>query len=105
MKLYELLLAKLQAPVYFRLFSNYLEKLQNKTERFSALSLTEQCRLLLEILKLFKCDRQKADLSLIDGPANVGDIKFTKSLDKVKSAFLINSSVTGLYRYKTDLLK
>ena len=104
-KLYELFVAKLQAPVYFRLFSKQLEKLQNEAEKFRGLSLTGQCRLLLEILKFFKCDRQLTDLSAIDGPSKSGSITFNKSLDKVKSAFLINSSVTGLYRYKTDLLK
>ena len=105
MKLYELFLAKLQAPVYFRLFSNQLEKLMSGADKFREFPLTLQCRFLLEILKLFKCDRQLTDLSAIEGPSKSGTVKFTKSLDKVKSAFLINSSVTGLYRYKTDLLK
>ena len=105
MKLYELFLAKLQAPVYFRLFSNQLEKLMSGADKFREFPLTLQCRFLLEILKLFKCDRQLTDLSAIKGPSKSGTVKFTKSLDKVKSAFLINSSVTGLYRYKTDLLK
>lgn len=105
MKLYELFLAKLQAPVYFRLFSNQLEKLMSGADKFREFPLTLQCRFLLEILKLFKCDRQVTNLSTIDGPSKSGTITINKSLDKVKSAFLINSSVTGLYRYKTDLLK
>lgn len=105
MKLYELFLAKLQAPVYFRLFSNQLEKLMSGADKFREFPLTLQCRFLLEILKLFKCDRQVTNLSAIDGPSKSGTITINKSLDKVKSAFLINSSVTGLYRYKTDLLK
>ena len=106
MKLYELFLAKLQAPVYFRLFSNQLEKLMSGADKFRELSLTGQCRQLLEVLKLFKCNGQLMNLTALDGHTkSSGSIKFTKSLDKVKSAFLINSSVTGLYRYKTDLLK
>lgn len=106
MKLYELFLTKLQAPVYFRLFSNQLEKLMSGADKFRELSLTGQCRQLLEVLKLFKCNGQLMNLTALDGHTkSSGSIKFTKSLDKVKSAFLINSSVTGLYRYKTDLLK
>lgn len=106
MKLYELFVAKLQVPVYFRLFSLQFEKLVAGTEKFRELSLTGQCRQLLEVLKLFKCNGQLMNLTALDGHTkSSGSIKFTKSLDKVKSAFLINSSVTGLYRYKTDLLK
>ena len=105
MKLYELFAAKLQAPVYFRMFSLQHEKMVLGVEKFRELSLTGQCRLLLEVLKFFNCDRQLTDLSAIDGSAHAGAIQINKSLDKVKSAFLINSSVTGLYRYKTDLLK
>lgn len=105
MKLYELFVAKLQAPVYFRMFSLQHEKMVLGVKKFRELSLSGQCRLLLEVLKFFKCDRQLTDLSAIDGSAHAGAIQINKSLDKVKSAFLINSSVTGLYRYKTDLLK
>lgn len=103
--LYDLFLQKLQTPVYNRLFSGLYEPLCHDKEAFCGLPLIEQCRLLLEILKLFKCDRQLSDLSKLGESAKSGQIRFSNSLAKVKSAFLIHTSVTGLYRHKQNLLK
>lgn len=103
--LYELFLKKLEAPVYYRLFENMLSKLKDSKEKFANLSLYKQCVLLLEVLKLFKCDRQASDLSLLDGAAKSGILYSNKSLAKTKSAYIINRSVTGLFETKTDLLK
>ena len=103
--LYDLFLQKLQTPVYNRLFSGQYDLLCGGKETFCGLSLIEQCRLLLEILKLFKCDRQISDLSKLGGSAHSGTILSNISLAKVKSAFMIHTSVTGLYRHKQNLLK
>ena len=104
-ELYRLFLQKLKAPVYNRLFDAQLKKLTEKEKAFAELPLIAQCRMLLEILKLFKCDRQASDFSAIGEAANCGIICLNASLKKVKSAFAICSSVTGLYSRRTDLLK
>lgn len=102
--LYLLFTEKLESAVYNRIFSHILKTLKNSQEIFVDLSLINQCKLLLEILKFFKCDRQKSDLSLIGGSKNSGTIRINKSLKKIKSAYAVNQSVTGLYEYKTNLL-
>ena len=104
-ELYRLFLQKVKAPVYNRLFDAQLKKLAEKEELFAELPLIAQCRMLLEILKLFKCDRQTSDFSAIGEAANCGEIKVSNSLKKVHSAFAVCSSVTGLYSRRVDLLK
>lgn len=103
--LYNLFLQKLKLPIYNRLFSGVAERLGNRSECFSELRLITQCRLLLEILKLFKCDRQLSVLEDLSDNKQDGLLRYNKSLNKVSSAFAINCSVTGLYKYRTDLLK
>ena len=105
LELYELFLKKLQTPVYSRLFASIYTKLDSKVETFTGLSLINQCKVLLEILKLFKCNRQTSDLSLIGEGSQSGVLSINKSLASIKSAVAINNSVTGLYQYRTDLLK
>ena len=105
LELYNLFLQKLKTSVYDRLFAEIYKKLNREFETFSTLSLINQCRLLLEILKLFKCNRQETNLTLIGGSSNTGILSINKSLAKIKSAVVINNSITGLYSYRTDLLK
>ena len=72
---------------------------------FESLGILEQAKTLLEILKLFKCDRQCPSFELLNGKKTVGVIKKNVVLMKIDSAYLINQSVTGLYEVKVDLLK
>ena len=104
-ELYEVFREKLHISVYNRLFSNASALLDEQAEKFTELPLFNQCKLLLEVLKLFKCDRQLSDLKQIGGSSFSGILRINKSLKKVKSAYVINSSVTGMYQYRTDLLK
>lgn len=105
MKLYNALTEKMKAAVYYQFFASACDTLIAKKENFSELSTLDQCRVLLEILKLFKCDRQTADLSLIGGANNIGNIRSGKNLNKLNKAYLINKSVTGLFETEIDLLK
>lgn len=105
MNLYNILIEKMQAAVYYQFFALVCDTLISKKEKFAELSTLDQCGVLLEILKLFKCDRQTADLSLIGGANNTGNIRSGKNLSKLSNAYLINKSVTGLFETKIDLLK
>lgn len=103
--LYDWFYEKLSAKVYLALFSKIHSKLKENREKFIALSEFEQCKLLMEILKLFKCDSQRSNLKAIGCAENTGAILTGKNLSGVKSAYLINQSVTGIYEVKVDLLK
>lgn len=109
-------------PYYALLGATVLKTLENSQDIFNGLSILEQSKILSEVLKAFKCDRQSSDLSLLNFNNNneninednikskskgkgIGSIYLNKSLAKTESAFLINQSVTGLFETKKDLLK
>lgn len=104
-ELYNWFTKKLNVTVYKKLFKTALSNLTEHKDKFYSMSLYSQCKLLLEILKLFKCDRQLSNFSELYGVKSAGEIKFNKKISKYNSAYLINQSVTGLYEYKIDLLK
>lgn len=104
-ELYDWFLQKLQSTVYQRLFNNVMTDLVEHREVFIQMSLYEQAQLLTEILKAFKCDRQNPDFSTLNKKKSVGIIMIGKNLSNAASAYLIHQSVTGLYEYRTDLLK
>lgn len=104
-ELYNWFINKLKADVYARLFKNALSNLVEYKDVFYDMSLYGQCKLLLEILKLFKCDRQVSNFSELSGVKSAGIIRFNKKISNLSSAYIINQSVTGLYTYKTDLLR
>lgn len=104
-ELYNWFVEKLNAEVYVRLFKNAISTLIEYSNVFYDMPLYSQCKLLLEILKLFKCDRQLSDFSELSGPKSAGIIQFNKKISNMDSAYLINQSVTGMYEYKIDLLK
>lgn len=104
-ELYNWFVEKLKSDVYAKLLKNALSNLIDYSNVFYEMSLYSQCKLLLEILKLFKCDRQLSDFSTLSGIKGAGQIKFNKKISNLSSAYLINQSVTGLYEYKIDLLK
>lgn len=103
--LYDWFIEKLQTNVYGKLFKTVLSDLTENRSVFEEMSLYSQCRLLLEILKTFKCNRQMSDFSELSNKGTVGMIRFNKNISKLTSAYLINQSPTGMYEYKVDLLK
>lgn len=104
-ELYEYFIKKCHANVYYPLFRNMVADMEACREKFAGLPIFSQCRVLREILKAFKCNRQNPNFELLNGKKSVGIILFSKSVNTQISAYLIDQSVTGLYEYKTDLLK
>lgn len=104
-KLYEWFMDKLNKRIYLNLFENVVADMKNNEEKFKNLSTYDQCKLLLEILKFFKCNRQTSDFSILCGKGTVGTILYGKNICRCESACLVNQSVTGLYETKFDLLK
>ncbi len=96
---------KLKANVYHKLLGNMEKDLRNSRDAFSAKSTGEQARILLEILKAFRCNAQNANLSELCGKGTVGRVLVSKKLDGCLSAAVIHQSVTGLFEVREDLLK
>ena len=104
-ELFDWFCEKLKTKVYFVLFAKMLSVAEKGRGKFMEFSIFEQCKLLMEILKAFRCDRQLSDLKSIGGSASSGVISTNKKISGMQSAYLINQSVTGLYEVKVDLLK
>lgn len=76
----------------FETFKNNLEKSEDK---FISLTVTEQARVLLQILKFFKCNAETVDLSLLGGAGRSGTLLVNKNITNVDFK-LINYSPAGL---------
>lgn len=103
LNLYELFLDKLNKPVYERLFPSLLKDLENGKEKFTEMDMLDQSKLLIEILKAFKCDRQLVNLKTLCNKGSCGVISHNSNITNVKSAYMINQSPTGLYEVKVPL--
>ena len=73
--------------------------------KFVNLNPLDQAKILLEIIKIFKCDRQTADFKMLSGTGARGIISRLNDITNNDSVYLINQSPTGLYENKVDLLK
>ncbi len=81
-ELYDTLKDRLSKPIYQGLspFSTFRKNLENGEEKFANLSVTNQCTVLLQILKFFKCNAESANISLIGGGKGSGRILFNKDI-------------------------
>lgn len=105
LKMYDWFIEKLEKPCYLKLFANVLSQLTSSRENFCQLSILEQGKILLEILKLFKCDCVYPNFKNLNGKGQTGKILLTQTISSRKSVYLVNQSLTGLYERKVDLLK
>ena len=105
--LYDCFLQKMHAPVYQKLLANMERDLRGSKDAFDRMSLYEQAKTLLEILKAFRSDAQNANLEALcgKGKETAGRITMNKKLSEKKTAYLIHQSVTGLYETREDLLR
>ncbi len=102
-KLYDWFLEKCDRKVYADLLKNMKADMVEHRGVFDTMTLLEQCRLLLEILKAFKCNAQNPDFSALCGKKTVAQIKKSMNLSNYSRAMVIHQSVTGLYETVTDL--
>ena len=103
--LYDWFLEKCDQQVYADLFRLMKADMVAHHSQFDSMSMLGQCKLLLEILKAFKCNAQAPDFSELCGKKTVARITKSMNLSNFKTARLINQSVTGLYETSVDLLR
>lgn len=92
-ELYDTLKNKLSKPSYQGLspFSTFRKNLESGEEKFANLSVTDQCTVLLQILKFFKCNAETADIVLIGGSGRSGCILFNKDVSKADFKIICKS--------------
>ena len=104
--LYDWFSAKLAANAYgYGPLCNVRNYLVEDREKFIALSAEEQSKLLVEILKTFRCNSQWTNLKKLGRGDCVGSLKLSCNITDCRSAYIINQSPTGLYETKVDLLR
>lgn len=102
---YDWLTERLHSKVYYSLpLNNVANKLEQSRNIYEGLSISDQCIVIFEVLKSFKCNREITDLKLLKG-GKTGVVLYSKTISNFESAKLIHQSVTGLYEVKEDLLK
>ena len=74
---------------------SFAEKLCNKQNLFEELTVFEQCKVLLQIVRFMKCNAEKADLTLLKDGANCGSLLIGKNITDVNFA-IIHQSPCGL---------
>lgn len=105
LEMYDWLIERLHSNVYYSLpLNNVANKMEQSREVFAGLSISNQCMVIFEVLKSFKCNREITDLKLLKG-GKTGVVLYSKTISNFASAKLIHQSVTGLYEVKEDLLK
>lgn len=88
-------------------YSDMGKKINQKRDVFLSLDLRTQCFVLNEILKILHCNVLMGDLSKIGLAKKSGALTSNSVLTEiknVKSIYLVNQSVTGLFEKKIDLL-
>ena len=105
LQLYDMFINKMENTIYKFRPANQVANLKENREVFNLLAVEDQCSVLNQILMLFVCKPVTANLSLIKGSKNAGNMALSKIISNMRSAYLIHQSVTGLFEQKIDLLK
>lgn len=102
-ELYDEFLHKLRNSLYGHRLSAQIEKIEKGKEIFQSMSNEQKCLILMEILHLFQCASQAANLQLIDGPGKAGILVLNNDISKLEDIKIINQSITGFYEQVIDL--
>lgn len=96
-KLYETLKNKLDSKIYKGLsaFASFKTNMERGKDKFCKLSVLEQAKVLLQILKVFRCNAVNSNIELIGGGRGCGSIKINKNITDVDFK-LVNLSPAGL---------
>lgn len=105
LQLYDSFYEKIAHSVFGKRLGSQKENLHKGRDEFQKLGMFNQCKVLCEILKFFKCSSVKADLKVINGPANAGTLVLSKKLANISNIEIINQSPTGVFEQRIDLLK
>ena len=103
-ELYRVLTDKFINTVYRKRPANQANNLVKNGSVFDRLELHEKAKIINEIVTMLRCDiASTADLKLIKGSTNAGNIAMSKSTVGKSRLILINQSVTGLFENRIEL--
>lgn len=103
-EMYDWFIERMNSGVYQKLFKNMQKDMHDNRNKFISMDALQQAKLLLEILKAFKCDRTNPSFKELNGKGTVGVLQYSYVVSNCINVYLINESVTGLYETKINLL-
>ena len=106
-KIYRSIIEKIGNTIFRVKFNDLRGKLENKQAAFDGLPLNDQCKILLEILKILHANVVTGDLKLIGEAGNAGVTTISSNITGIggiTSVKLIDQSITGLYEKEIELL-
>lgn len=102
--LYEQLLAKERDSIYKHRPANQAKILDEKKSTFESLDIKAQCEVLIQIINLFTCTPESANLTKLGGGASSGIVKFQSQITD-RDAMLIHQSPTGIFTKSRRIYK
>ena len=105
-QLYEMFIEKMEKTIYKNQFQKNAELLKRNLSQYGTLSLEEQTKVLMEILRLFGHTTATADLKLLAESGTAGKLRLSKNISgwPAHKVELIRQSCTGIFEQKVDLL-
>ena len=103
LKIYDELVDKLSNSIYNKRFEAPIQAILKGKEKFEKSDLSEQCEVIVEILKLTQCNSNASNLSAVGGPSKSGILVLAKDITKLKNIYIINQSPTGLFEKRKNL--
>lgn len=100
--LYSELIQKFKHGIFSKRPNPVEDKLEKGSEKFSNLSIKEQCAVLCQILQLAAVLGSECDMTLLGESAHCGKMLISKKIGD-EEIYLLNQSVTGLYEKKINL--
>ena len=105
-ELYQALLDKLRNSRYAVKYAAAAETIRENYDGFVQMSLPDQCRILMQILNLFRTNGARTDLKLLCGKSRIGILLTSKNVDGYAGHefYLIHQSITGVFEQRINLL-
>nr|WP_277047159.1 Cas9 endonuclease PAM-interacting domain-containing protein [Solobacterium moorei] len=104
-KLFDVLCTKFNSNTYEIILNSLKNDVNEGREKFSELDILEQCNILLQLLKAFKCNRESSNLEKLNNKKQAGVIVIPHLFTKCSVFKVIHQSITGLFEKEMDLLK
>ena len=106
-KLYNIILKKLEEPIYNKVFSGQLELVKAAKEKFLKLTLEQQCQCLSSLIDVFKTGRRGGcDLTLIGGKKQAAVCTVSSKVSNWKKNYtcvrIIDESASGIFRKESE---
>ena len=105
-ELYDLLVAKLASKPYCAKLKDIANKIMAGKDKYIELTISNQCRVIQQILKRFSNSASGIDLTLIGCARQAAILSLGTNINSLRghSLYLINQSPTGFYEERIDLL-